>query len=440
MKIFSWYRNSSLLLLNFSAFVLGCAAGLILWKIGTACGDAGLWTAKLITILEPFGNVLVSMLKMIVIPIIFFSLICGAASLPLKEFGKMGIAVMIWYFATSLFAAVFGSFVALICNPTLQNAQTLAADMMSKASSMQQTASSGGSPLVDLIMGLFMNPFQALAQGQFLPVIVFSLLFGLAARTILDRADDANTGSSIRAMLNLFDAAQKTVFQIVNWVMRYFPIGIFALTATAFARYGLPLLQSYMQVASCVILGILLMIFVCYPLMIFVLCRVNPYPILWQLREPILTAFVTRSSAAALPVSLRTATEKMNVRKEFAGFTLSLGATVNMDGVCIHLPAFAVLAANLFGFSMGPWQIVLLVITVVFASVGAGGVPGGSIFLLFLVLEHLHLTPEQVSLIVALALGINPLLDMFETACNVAGDNIGTCALARRLNLFNKEK
>ena len=102
MKIFSWYRNSSLLLLNFSAFVLGCAAGLILWKIGTACGDAGLWTAKLITILEPFGNVLVSMLKMIVIPIIFFSLICGAASLPLKEFGKMGIAVMIWYFATSL--------------------------------------------------------------------------------------------------------------------------------------------------------------------------------------------------------------------------------------------------------------------------------------------------------------------------------------------------
>ena len=187
------------------------------------------------------------------------------------------------------------------------------------------------------------------------------------------------------------------------------------------------------------ILGILLMIFVCYPLMIFIICRENPYPILWKLREPILTAFVTRSSAAALPVSIRTATEKMNVRKEFAGFTLSLGATVNMDGVCIHLPAFAVLAANLFGFTMGPWQIVLLVISVVFASIGAGGVPGGSIFLLFLVLECLNLTPEQVSLIVALALGINPLLDMFETACNVTGDNIGTYTIGKRLNLFNKE-
>ena len=131
--------------------------------------------------------------------------------------------------------------------------------------------------------------------------------------------------------------------------------------------------------------------------------------------------------------------EKLKVKKELAGFSISLGATVNMDGVCIHLPAFAVLAANLFGFTMGPWQIVLLVISVVFASIGAGGVPGGSIFLLFLVLECLNLTPEQVSLIVALALGINPLLDMFETACNVTGDNIGTYTIGKRLNLFNKE-
>jgi Na+/H+-dicarboxylate symporter len=284
-----------------------------------------------------------------------------------------------------------------------------------------------------------MNPFQALAQGQFLPVIVFALLFGLAARTLLDRGEDPDSCRSITAMLHIFDAAQKTVFQIVGWVMRYFPIGIFALTATAFARYGLPLLQSYLQVALCVIIGILLMIFVCYPAMLFLLCKENPYRILWSLREPVLTAFVTRSSAAALPVSIRTATEKLHIRKEFSGFTLSLGATVNMDGVCIHLPAFAVLAANLFGLTLGPWQILFLVISVVFASVGAGGVPGGSIFLLFMVLQCLNLTPEQVSLIVALALGINPLLDMFETACNVAGDNVGTYAIGKKLKLIEKD-
>ena len=240
-------------------------------------------------------------------------------------------------------------------------------------------------------------------------------------------------------MLQVIEGFQHAVFKIIDWVMRYFPIGIFALSASCFALYGVMLLSSYFQVAICVIIGIILMIVVCYPLFIFLVCRVNPYPVLWQLREPILTAFVTRSSAATLPVSLRTAQEKLHVRKELASFTLSLGATVNMDGVCIHLPVFAVLAANLFGFTLGPWQIFMLVLSVVFASVGAGGVPGGSIFLLFLVLDFFHLTPGQSALIVALALGINPLLDMFETACNVAGDNVGTYVIGKKLGLNDQK-
>ena len=107
-----------------------------------------------------------------------------------------------------------------------------------------------------------------------------------------------------------------------------------------------------------------------------------------------------------------------------------------MDGVCIHLPVFAVLAANLFGFVLTIAQMLMLVISVVFASVGAGGVPGGSIFLLFLVLERFNLTPEQTSTIIALALGINPLLDMFETACNVAGDNVGTYVVGKKMKML----
>ena len=196
---------------------------------------------------------------------------------------------------------------------------------------------------------------------------------------------------------------------------------------------------SYLQVALCVICGILLMLLVCYPLMVALICRVNPFPIMWKLREPILTAFVTRSSAAALPVSLKTAANKLKVKGELANFTLSLGATVNMDGVCIHLPVFAVLAANLFGFELTMNQMLVIVISVVFASVGAGGVPGGSIFLLFMVLESLKLSPGQISTVIALALGINPLLDMFETACNVAGDNIGTFVVGKKLDMVDKD-
>ena len=445
MKLLNWYFRIPLIYLNLGAFVIGCAGGLLLYWLGGILGENFLSTAT--NILAPFGNILVNMLKMIVMPIIFCTIICGAASLPIKTFGKMGLGVCAWYFFTSLFAAVFGCIISVLFNPSLSVAPEKMVDesLMSRAGEMAEKAAttSGSKAFLDVIYSLFSNPFEALANGQFLPVIVFAILFGLAARMVLDLAsekDDLRTVQQINSMLDLFEAFQKTIFKIVDWVLKYFPVGVFALTAFCFAKFGVALFQSYLQVAGCVICGILLMILICYPLFIAIMCRENPYPILWKLREPILTAFVTRSSAATLPVSLKTAEEKLHVRKELSGFTLSLGSTVNMDGVCIHLPVFAVLASNLFlGGEMTMTQILLMVLGVVFASVGAGGIPGGSVFLLFLVLAGFNLTEAQTAVIVALALGINPLLDMFETACNVAGDNVGTYVVGKKMNMVNND-
>lgn len=443
MKLFSWYFRVPLIYLNLGAFVLGCAGGLFLYWLGGQLGGNFLNTAT--SILAPFGNILVSMLKMIVMPIIVCTIISGAATLPLKQFGKMGLFVCGWYFFTSLFAAVFGTVVAMFFNPALSVApeKLLDESLRGQASAMAARSSAGGNAFLDILYSLFCNPFEALAQGKFLPVIVFSILFGLAARVMLDTAaekKDLVSQHKIEGMLGLFDAFQTTIFKIVDWVLKYFPIGVFALTAFCFAKFGVALFQSYLQVAGCVICGVLLMILVCYPLAMWIICRENPYPVLWKLREPILTAFVTRSSAATLPVSLKTANEKLKVRRELSGFTLSLGSTINMDGACIHLPVFAVLAANLFGFDMTPGQTMMMVLGVVFASIGAGGIPGGSVFLLFLVLSGFNLTQEQTSIIVALALGINPLLDMFETACNVAGDNIGTYVAGKKLGMIELDK
>ncbi|MBO5791184.1 MAG: dicarboxylate/amino acid:cation symporter [Lentisphaeria bacterium] len=433
MKLFSWYNRIPLVWRNLGAFVLGCLAGVVLYKVNQLCG--GNWMEKIVEILSPFGTILVNMLKMIVIPIIFFSLIHGAASLPTKTFGKMGAGVCAWYFFTSLYAAVFGCAIALLFNPKLAAAGELAGKFTAQVETMQSSANSG-SAFMNIILGLFANPFKALAEGNFLAIIVFSIMFGLAARVVMDTSENERTRSIIKNMLETVEALQQTIFKMIDWIMAYFPIGIFALTACNFAVYGISLFNSYFQVALCVICGIILMLLVCYPLITALICRVNPYPILWKLREPILTAFVTRSSAAALPVSLKTARNNLHAKDELSHFTLSLGATVNMDGVCIHLPVFAVLAANLFGFEITITQMLMLVIGVVFASVGAGGVPGGSIFLLFLVLERFNLTPGQTSTIIALALGINPLLDMFETACNVAGDNIGTFVVGKKLGMI----
>ena len=438
MRIFNWYTRIPLIWRNLGGFVIGCVTGIALYEVGQYYGKDIL--GDIVAVFSPFGSVLVNMLKMIVIPIIFFSLIRGAASMPAKAFGKMGAGVCGWYFFTSLYAAVFGTVLALLLNPELSSAGELAGQMVESAADITGGETSAGNAFVTVVLGLFANPFEALAKGNFLPVIVFAIMFGLAARCVMDNTSDSRVKNGMAAMLDVIEAVQNAIFKMIDWVMAYFPIGILALTACSFAVYGIELFYSYFQVALCVICGILLMLLVCYPLMVAIICRVNPYPVLWKLREPILTAFVTRSSAAALPVSMKTATTKLKVREELSTFTLSLGATVNMDGVCVHLPVFAVLAANLFGFELTMMQILLLVFGVVFASVGAGGVPGGSILLLFLVLDSLKLSPEQASTVIALAMGINPLLDMFETACNVAGDNIGTFVVGKKLKMIDESK
>ena len=180
------------------------------------------------------------------------------------------------------------------------------------------------------------------------------------------------------------------------------------------------------------------MIFVIYPLIIYVFTRENPYKLLFRIKEPIITAFLTRSSAATLPISFKAAEQELHVKKELSSFALPLGATINMDGVCLHLPVFAILAANMFGIEMSPVQLAVLVVSIVFASVGAGGIPGGSVFLLFMVLANMGLDEGQTALVAALALGINPLLDMFETACNVTGDNVCNYIIAKHNDLIEK--
>lgn len=434
MNVLKSYFKLPLITRVVVAFVLGISLGVTLSCYNEIEAN---WVDTTIKVLSPFGTVLVSMLKMIVFPIIFFSLVMGAANLPLKKFGKLGIGVLLWYFCTSVFAALFGCALALGMNPSMDKSVATAENIASITAKRAEGAGNGS--FAEFINGLFANPFEALANGNFLAIIIFALLFGIAARVVLDNTKDDHTVSSVNTMLNVFDAAQKACFKIIDWIMEYFPIGIFALTAVNFAEHGVDLFGPYLRIAGCVIIGVLLMIFVIYPFIIWIFAKENPYKLLFRIREPIITAFLTRSSAATLPVSFKTAEKELHVKKEISSFALPLGATINMDGVCLHLPVFAILAANMFGIEITPIQLAVLVASVVFASVGAGGIPGGSVFLLFMVLANMGLTDKQTALIAALALGINPLLDMFETACNVTGDNVCNYIAAKKNDLIEKE-
>jgi Na+/H+-dicarboxylate symporter len=267
-------------------------------------------------------------------------------------------------------------------------------------------------------------------------VIVFAIAFGLASRSILDSLpEESEVARGVRLFVKAVEGAQHISFRLIDWVVCYFPIGVFALSLTNFAVNGTLLFGPYLRITCCVIVGVFAMMFLIYPLAILVFCRQNPYKILLRIKDAMLTAFVTRSSAATLPVSFR-AMDGLGVDRAISGFSLPMGSTVNMDGVCVHLPVFVILAANMFGHDLSMLQIATLCISIMFASIGAGGVPGGSVFLLFMVLENMGLPADQVSLVVALALGINPILDMFETCCNVAGDNVCTYIVARKNGLI----
>lgn len=442
-SFFRWYFKTSLILRIIACFIGGSLIGAVLWYLSQTTGDVeaeGPTIAeKIIPYISPFGQVFVHMLKMIVVPIIFFSLVVGASSLPIKRFGRIGLKTILWYLLCSLIAAVLGTVLALTINPgsgaTLDAWQQLVGDQGADTESIAQQATKEGT-LSQLLLNLFRNPFEALATGNFLPIIVFAIMFGLAIRILIEAGDELRI-KRLELLSDLVEACRDTMFKLVDWILEYSPIGVLALTIVNFGLYGPSIVGPYVSVTLGVVLGIVAMVFVVYPLLLWIVTRHNPFAVLKRIKEPMIMAFITRSSAATLPVSIKTAEEELKIRNELASFSLPLGATINMDGVCVHLPMFAVLAANMFGIELTLGSLIILVITTVLSSIGAGGVPGGSLMLLFIILETMGLSSQQVAVIVALALGINPILDMFETMNNITGDLVCSYAVATNENLVD---
>ncbi|HBG26052.1 MAG TPA: dicarboxylate/amino acid:cation symporter [Phycisphaerales bacterium] len=437
-NLLRWYFSVSLVLRILAGIASGAIIGITLWLISK--NSSAIDVPKIISRISPFGNVFVYMLKMIVIPVIFFSLVTGAASLPLKRFGAIGAKVIGWYLFTSLLSAMIGVFLALLINPAsgsnLADWNKMASDLSSEAAQIGSKSQTDGS-FSKLLYSMFQNPFQSLAEGNFLAIIVFSILFGLAVRACIEASNNQEYIDRLLSLLRLANVCRDVIFKLVDWVLEYSPIGIFALTIVNFSLYGPRIVGPYISITLGVITGIIFMIFIVFPVIMWLATGKNPFVVLKKIQEAMIMAFTTRSSAATLPVTLKIAQEELKVHSELASFSLPLGATINMDGVCLHLPMFAILASNMFGIQITAFDLVVLVMVTVLAAIGTGGVPGGSLMLLFIILKPLGLSNSQISIIVALALGINPILDMFETMANVTGDLLCTYVVASREKLIS---
>jgi proton glutamate symport protein len=376
VRIITDYASAVIIKKLFISFILGAIIGYGCW---VSSKNFGVNTAPfLIKYISPFGTVLIKMLKMIVVPIVFFTIIVGIAKMPIRKLGKVGLRLIVFYLFTSFLAVIVGITIAVFVNPGVNSG----IDLQSMLPGSQNLTAKATLPVdkihnvTDLLLGMFGDPISSLNNGNFVPIIIFALLVGFAINIMVENNEKPEHTEILKKIILVLEVINFITYKIVEWIMFYAPFGVFALSVLNFGVFGPRIIIPYLQVVLGVILGIIIMIFVVYGILFKIFTKKNFYKFIRHIELVMLTAFMTRSSAATLPVSLKIAAEKLKIKEELYNFSLPLGATVNMDGVCVHLPMLAVLAANLFGYDLNISHVLTIFLTTFLLSIGTGGIPG----------------------------------------------------------------
>ncbi|MFD0773234.1 dicarboxylate/amino acid:cation symporter, partial [Streptomonospora algeriensis] len=382
------------------ALVAGAAVGLVVGEPAAA--------------LQPLGEVFLRLLQMLVMPLVVVTLVAGVSSVDPARLGGIGLKVLVFYLVTSAVAITVGLLAALAVSPGTGL----------QAPGGAEQSPEEAPPVTETLLGIVPeNPFAALAEGNVLAVMFAAIAAGVALAFMRSSADEriAGLGELLRRGV---DAGVELVFVIVRGVLQYAPVGVFALIAVVMAETGVEALVPLAKLTGVVYGGVAVQIGVYVGLL--VLFRIGLRRFFAAAREPMVTAFATRSSSGTLPVSTRAA-RRMGVDEGVYGFTLPLGATVNMDGTAIYVGAATVFVANVAGVELTVGQLLMVVLVGVLASIGTAGVPGAGLIMLSLAVTQAGLPFGPVALVA----GIDAVLDMVRTMCNVTGDLTGTRIIAR---------
>jgi len=402
--------------------VVGAIVGITVNVIAARTG----WSAGVDVVrhLEPVGTAFIRAITMIVIPLVVASLIVGVASLgDLRTLGRLGGKTVAYYLSTTAIAVSIGIILSNIILPGSRIAPESQAAMLQaygpEAQSRIALADQAPS-LTDVLVSMIpRNPIQSAAQGDMLPLIVFTILVG-AATSMLDERRKA-------VFVGMFDAVNEIAMTLIRWIMYTAPYAVFAIIAAVTARFGLDILKSLAVYALTVVVGLMLHAFGTYGVILRFLARIKPLEFYRRIREAQLLGFSTSSSNATLPVTISVAEQQLGVSKRVASFILPLGATINMDGTALYQGVAVMFIARVFGIDL-PWTAQLtVVLTATLASIGAAGVPSSGIITLALVLRQAQV-PETG---IALVLGVDRILDMLRTSVNLTGDLTGAVLIAR---------
>ena len=350
---------------------------------------------------ELVGQVFIASLKLLVVPLVLVSLICGSSSMgDSARMGPIAVKTLLLYLGTTAVAISMALFIAVLVSPG--EAVSLDTNVMFEAKSPP--------PLIQVLIDIFpSNPFAAMAEGRMLQVIVFALLVGYSI---------SHAGEAGVRIANFFRDMEEVVMRMVSVMMAFAPYGVFALLAKLFATMGIGTILD-LAAYFFTVLGVLVLHgALTYGLMVKAFTGLSPVPMFQKMRRVWAFAFSTASSGATLPITLRTVEKGLGVKNSVAGFTVPLGATINMDGTAIMQGVATVFIAQAYGIDLTLSTFVTVILTATLASIGTAAVPGVGLITLALVLEQAGLPLEGIALII----GVDRLLDMVRTAVNVTGD------------------
>ena len=366
---------------------------------------------------DTVGQIFVRSLKLMVVPLVFVSLLCGTASLGNDaKMGRLASKSIGLYMLTTGVAISLALFIALLIQPGLGIDLAVASEFSAK----------DAPPLKTTLINIFpSNPVAAMADGQILQVIVFAILMGIAI---------AHCGKSGERVAAFFDDLNSVIMRMVMLLMQLAPIGIFCLIAKLFAGLGIGVIVSLGAYFFAVVLALLLHCFGTYSLLLRAMTGLSPRRFFVNMRAPMAFAFSTASSGATMPVTLRAVTDNVGVDNSVASFTVPLGATINMDGTAIMQGVATVFIAQAYNIDLGLEAYLMVILMATLASIGTAAVPGVGLVMLVMVLNQVGLPVEGIGLII----GVDRLLDMCRTAVNVAGDGAVSTVVAHSEGLHDR--
>lgn len=369
-------------------------------------------------IAEPLGIIFMRLLRMVIIPLILFSITSGVISLG-KNIGRVGAKTFGYYMLTSFLAIIIGLVLTNIIQPGT------GVELSSVSGSFDPNSlSAPSSPFEIIIRMIPTNPVNAAANGDILGLIFWSIVFGSVIPRLPEKSRDF--------MQNLFDAGFKAMMFLTRAVIKFLPIGVFGLISTAVATVGFELFKGVALYMITIATGLTIHIIVVLPIIFYIFTGINPIKHFRAIASAMATAFSTSSSGATLPVTMSCVENNAGVSNRISSFVLPLGATINMDGTALYECAGVLFISQALGFDLTVAQQVIVVLTAFLASVGAAAIPSAGLVMIFIVLDAVGLGNHPgAAIIVGTMLAVDRPLDMARTMVNITSDSIGAVIVAK---------